>query len=61
MSATTGGSERRRGGAEQNGSRTGGIPEGELNALAVNSDVGNVVLEDGGHVNLRGDEDKRET
>jgi hypothetical protein len=31
---------------------TGGIPEGELDVLAVNLDVGNVVLEDGGDVDL---------
>ena len=32
----------------------GGIPEGELDVLAVNLDVGDVVLEDGGDVDLCG-------
>lgn len=31
----------------------GGIPKGELDVLAVNLDVGDVVLEDGGDVDLR--------
>jgi hypothetical protein len=31
---------------------TGGIPEGELDVLAVNLDIGNVVLEDSGDVDL---------
>lgn len=32
----------------------GGIPEGELDVLAVDLDVGDVVLEDGGDVDLEG-------
>ena len=32
----------------------GGIPEGELDVLAVNLDIGDVVLEDGGDVDLHG-------
>lgn len=32
----------------------GGIPEGELDVLAVDLYIGNVVLEDGGHVDLDG-------
>lgn len=31
---------------------SGGIPKGELDALAIDHDVGNVVLEDGGDVDL---------
>lgn len=31
-----------------------GIPEGELDVLAIDLDVGDVVLEDGGYVHLRG-------
>lgn len=31
-----------------------GIPEGELNVLAVNLYIGNVVLENSGHVDLQG-------
>lgn len=31
-----------------------GIPKGELDVLAVNLYIGNVVLEDGGHVDLQG-------
>ena len=38
--------------AEMESMRTGGIPESELNLLAVNLNVGYVVLEHGGHVDL---------
>jgi hypothetical protein len=31
---------------------TGGIPKGQLDVLAVNLDIGDVVLEDGGDVDL---------
>jgi hypothetical protein len=33
---------------------TSGIPEGELDVLAINLDIGDVVLEDSGDVDLRG-------
>ena len=33
---------------------TGGIPEGELDVLAINLDIGDVVLEDSGDIDLRG-------
>lgn len=33
---------------------TGGIPEGELDVLAINLDIGDVVLEDSGDVDLDG-------
>lgn len=32
----------------------GGIPEGELDVLAVDLDVGDIVLEDSGDIDLRG-------
>lgn len=32
----------------------GGIPEGELDVLAIDLDIGDIVLEDGGDVDLHG-------
>lgn len=43
------------------GALTGGVPEAELDALRVDLEAGRVVLEDGGHVALRGADSTRQS